>query len=273
MTSEKFCLKWNDFQDNIRASFSSLREDQDFTDVTLVCDDNQSVEAHKVILSASSPQLRDMMKQNKHSNPLIYMRKTNAKDLLSILDFMYYGEANVYQEDLGQFLALAEELHLKGLSSGSKEEEIFMDHKSNKDNSNYSKSSNKLKYKRKFENKPLYDDTMEDNFEIETFDQEHQTKTEALNSSISKISLIEKKNVTLQQEQGLNDITESMMEKQDGIWTCKVCGMKSSQGKGVTRNHIEAKHIDGVSVPCGQCDKTFRSHKSLSQHVMRHHKN
>ena len=50
MTSEKFCVKWNDFQENIRASFSSLREDQDFTDVTMVCDDNQTLEAHKVIL-------------------------------------------------------------------------------------------------------------------------------------------------------------------------------------------------------------------------------
>ena len=36
---EKLCLQWNDFQDNISSSFGDLRDDQEFTDVTLVSDD------------------------------------------------------------------------------------------------------------------------------------------------------------------------------------------------------------------------------------------
>ena len=52
--SEKLCLQWNDFQDNIKSAFGNLREDRDFTDVTLACEDGQQVEAHKVILAASS---------------------------------------------------------------------------------------------------------------------------------------------------------------------------------------------------------------------------
>ena len=35
---------------------------------------------------------------------------------LSILDFLYFGEANVFQEDLDSFLAIAEEMQLKGLT-------------------------------------------------------------------------------------------------------------------------------------------------------------
>ena len=38
-SSEKFCLKWNDFQENINTAFVDLRKDVDFTDVTLACDD------------------------------------------------------------------------------------------------------------------------------------------------------------------------------------------------------------------------------------------
>ena len=52
--SEKLCLKWNDFQENVNVAFASLREDNDFADVTLACEDGQQIEAHKVILTASS---------------------------------------------------------------------------------------------------------------------------------------------------------------------------------------------------------------------------
>ena len=56
MTStEKFCLKWNDFQVNIATAYKNIRETGYFSDVTLVCEDDQQVEAHRVILSACSP--------------------------------------------------------------------------------------------------------------------------------------------------------------------------------------------------------------------------
>ena len=54
MSSDKFCLRWNDFESNISVAFRELREDKDFFDVTLACEDGQQVEAHKVILAASS---------------------------------------------------------------------------------------------------------------------------------------------------------------------------------------------------------------------------
>ena len=54
-TTEKFCLKWNDFKDNIYNTFGALRDDQDLCDVTIVCEDGQQVGAHKIILAASSP--------------------------------------------------------------------------------------------------------------------------------------------------------------------------------------------------------------------------
>ena len=52
---EKLCLQWNDFKENTSSSFRELREDKDLTDVTLVCEDGMQVEAHKIILAASSP--------------------------------------------------------------------------------------------------------------------------------------------------------------------------------------------------------------------------
>ena len=104
---EKLCLQWNDFKENITVSFGSLRIDEDFTDVTLACEDGKQVEAHKVILASSSPVFQKILKNNKHAHPLLYMRGMKSEDLLAILDFLYCGETNVYQENLDSFLAIA----------------------------------------------------------------------------------------------------------------------------------------------------------------------
>ena len=45
------------------------------------------------------------------------MRGVTSTQLSLILNFMYYGEANVVQEDLNPFLALAEELQVRGLTN------------------------------------------------------------------------------------------------------------------------------------------------------------
>merc|ERR1712129_510440 len=120
---KKLCLKWNDFQENAISAFGILREDREFADVTLACEDGQQVEAHKVILASSSPFFLNLLRRNKHPHPLIYMRGLKSEDLVSMIDFLYLGEANVYQENLEPFLAVAEELQLKGLMGSGAEEE------------------------------------------------------------------------------------------------------------------------------------------------------
>ena len=116
--SEKLCLKWNDFQENVNSAFGNLREDKEFTDVTLACEDGQQIQAHKVILAASSPFFQNLLNKNvkKHYHPLIYMKGVKFEDLCAIIDFLYLGEANVFQESLDSFLGIAEELKLKGLT-------------------------------------------------------------------------------------------------------------------------------------------------------------
>ena len=120
-TSEKFCLKWNDFKENVSNTFVTLRKDNYFTDVILACEEDKQVEAHKVILAASSTFFQNLLKRNKHEHPLIYMKGMKYEDLLTIVDFMYYGETNIYQENIDSFLSIAEDLCLKGLVGETKE--------------------------------------------------------------------------------------------------------------------------------------------------------
>ena len=120
--TEKLCLQWNDFQDNIKAAFGAFRSDSDFADVTLACEDGYQIEAHKVFLAATSPFFKSLLQRTKTFHPIVFMRGMKREDLDAIVDFLYYGEANVYQENLDTFLALAEELKLKGLSGEDVEE-------------------------------------------------------------------------------------------------------------------------------------------------------
>ena len=120
--AEKLCQQWNDFQVIVRNAFGSLRDTNDFIDVTLACYDGRQIEAHKVVLAASSPFFQRILKGNKHSHPMIYMRGLKSNDLAAVVDFLYFGEVNVYQENLDSFLAIAEELQLKGLE-GSKDQQ------------------------------------------------------------------------------------------------------------------------------------------------------
>ena len=120
MGNEKFCLRWNDFESNISVAFRELREDKDFFDVTLACEDEQ-IQAHKVILSACSPFFRSVLRKNPHAHPLLYLKGVKFSDLQSVLNFMYHGEVNVAQEELNSFLLVAEELRVKGLTQNQGE--------------------------------------------------------------------------------------------------------------------------------------------------------
>ena len=109
-TDEKLCLQWNDFKKNVTSAFGDLRQDKEFTDVTLACEDGQQVEAHKLVLIVSSPFFQNILLKNKHPHPLIYIRGVRYEDLSAMLDFIYRGEANVFQGNLDFFLTFAEEL-------------------------------------------------------------------------------------------------------------------------------------------------------------------
>ena len=51
-SDEKLCLQWNEFKENVSSVFGDLRQDNELTDVTLVCEDGQQVETHKLVLIA-----------------------------------------------------------------------------------------------------------------------------------------------------------------------------------------------------------------------------
>jgi len=123
VSNDKFCLRWNDFETNISGAFREIRDDKDLFDCTLSCGSKQ-IQAHKLILSACSPFFRSILRQNPHQHPLLYLKGVDFIDLQSVLSFMYHGEVNVAQEELNSFLAVAEDLKVKGLTQNTSDSNI-----------------------------------------------------------------------------------------------------------------------------------------------------
>jgi len=122
MECESYNLNWAEFDTYTSKTFRDLLSSQDFTDVTLVCDDEEVIRAHKVILSACSPFFCRILKKNDHKNPLVYLSDVNLNELKAIVNFMYLGQTNIEQENLQRFLKIAAKFQVRGLTDNKKEE-------------------------------------------------------------------------------------------------------------------------------------------------------
>ena len=238
---EKFCLKWNDFQVNVSKSFSTLRKEQDFHDVTLVSDDNKVISGHKVVLSASSEFFKNILRKADHAKPMIYLNGVGSKQLSQILDYIYDGEVQLFQEEVDNFLSIAHKLKIDGLI----EEDTG--------------TETKLKPDVHFED---VEDIVE-KFTPKADKREGKVWNEGNNE----------KTVVLDNSPSLEDtkkVVDQMIVKDGDSWLCKTCN-KTTRTNCQIRKHAEI-HIDGLSFPCLICGKTFRSRQSFSQHKFSQHK-
>lgn len=117
-TPQQFCLRWNNYQSNLTSVFDQLLQNESFVDVTLACD-GRSIKAHKMVLSACSPYFQTLFSTTPCQHPIVIMRDINWFELKSIVDFMYKGEINVSQDQIGPLLRIAEMLKVRGLADVS----------------------------------------------------------------------------------------------------------------------------------------------------------
>ncbi|XP_055609260.1 protein bric-a-brac 1 isoform X2 [Uranotaenia lowii] len=121
--NQQFCLRWNNYQTNLTSVFDQLLQNESFVDVTLACD-GQSIKAHKMVLSACSPYFQTLFHENPCQHPIVIMRDVKWPELKAIVDFMYKGEINVSQEQIGPLLKIAEMLRIRGLADVNGDQEL-----------------------------------------------------------------------------------------------------------------------------------------------------
>ena len=76
MECESYNLNWAEFDSYTSKTFRDLLSSQEYTDVTLVCDDDDVIRAHKVILSACSPFFSRILKKTDQT------KRNSSKSLL-----------------------------------------------------------------------------------------------------------------------------------------------------------------------------------------------
>lgn len=128
MPEQHYCLRWNNHQPNFISTFSSLLTDECLVDVTLAAD-GKYVQAHKIVLSASSVYFRvsqctsntlstifsslhsdqrcfqqKLFSINPCQHPIVVLKDVTYRDLQSVIHFMYHGEIDVSQEHLESVL-------------------------------------------------------------------------------------------------------------------------------------------------------------------------
>ncbi|XP_017470149.1 PREDICTED: longitudinals lacking protein, isoforms F/I/K/T isoform X2 [Rhagoletis zephyria] len=115
MSVQQFCLRWNNHQPNFISVCSSLLHNGTLVDVTLAAEGRQ-LQAHKIVLSACSSYFQTLFTSNPCQHPIVILKDVQYDDLKTMVDFMYYGEVNVSQEQLPHILKTAEMLKIKGLA-------------------------------------------------------------------------------------------------------------------------------------------------------------
>ena len=167
--------------------------------------------------------------------------------MVAIVNFLYHGEANVFQENLDSFLALAEELRLKGLTGGADAEKEPVKETS------HSKIA------------PLKKEN------CATFLTNSNFESQSSKGSVDTAVALTKDRISVDL-QDLDEQIRSMITKSDisaghkngFIATCNVCG-KEGPYKNMPQ-HIEVNHITGVSHACDICGKVYRSRNALKVH-------
>ena len=108
-----YTLKWKYFTPNVTSRVSDVFTENSFCDVTLVSDDQKPFQAHRYVLSTFSPVLKDILLNNPHSHPLIFLRGVNHQELDSILQFIYLGKAPVHHGNMKRFALASKDLKIE----------------------------------------------------------------------------------------------------------------------------------------------------------------
>ena len=246
--SEKFSLKWNDYQSNWNKAINNLIKDTEFADVTLMSDDRVKFSAHKILLSNSSNMFKFILKGTNQNKSLLFLRGVSSINLGFILEYIYQGEVNLYEEQLESFLESANGLEIEGLLA--------------RDNEDVDQGKHHVDESVKFEPfnaEPVpkrSSNEMDANVGINPKRQFRAPRTD-----VAKID------VAFLTSDQVEEKRKELYQKTDGGWICLVCEFISSSLKSSQiRLHVET-HLDGLSYPCEICNKEFRS-----KHILYNHK-
>ena len=247
-TNDYLKLTWSLHMNNFKDVIKDLQETECLSDVTLVCDDDTKIRAHKFVLIGSSPVLRSMLLQSSQRDTIVFMRGVGRQELEWALQFMYLGQAQVPQTHLQTFIGLAMDLKMRGIHNEEVEQNdektilktVAPEVITNFDTSDMEKSLNEQQ-----EEREVLDEREEQERKVE-----YSSSLESWKNSSSI------------------ETNPDYVNK----YSCKLCSYqaRSKQAKDLNE-HIQRVH-EGIRYPCDLCDYQAGRPQNLKDHKAFKHK-
>ena len=247
MEAEIFNLDWHSYPDHLKQMMLDLMHSNKYTDVTLVCDDKTKFKAHKFVLNACSPIFKSIIDDLPQiEGSVVYLRGVFAPEMKSILEFMYLGQASLYQDRMDEFFNIAKSLEIKEISK-------YME---------FEDSSHAQEKLEQIQSKKHYEDHKSVQDEVE----HAETKISSFPNETGQFSCnkCEKLFSTLKHQR------RHFKSAHEGIkYPCCKCN-KTFTTKADLAIHIQSIH-DGVKFQCNLCDAEYSQHRALLKHKKHKH--
>ena len=168
----EYCTLTNaTFENNIRHTFKRLKEEELHFDMSIYCS-GQIMQAHKIVVSASSGFFSEVLSHISHSKPLIVLNHMSPSLITNMLNFICHGEICLSTKEKTSFLEAAVELKIVGLSQVHASEDDVL--------SQTESGENQLKQ----ENEEIFDESEDREYDAE------QSEREGILSKSSTKSLL-----------------------------------------------------------------------------------
>ena len=220
-------LAFKAFNIHQNSSLSNLFTTHNFSDVRLVSDDQIPFKAHKYILGACSPTMKNLLLDYPHSNPLMYLRGVNQQDLESILQFINLGETKIQKSCIDSFLEIAKDFQLKELIKESTAVSSFLE---------------------------TEDETYGNKVEVNYLDCTDFQLKEPIQEVIAETTFLDIEDATHDKLDCKDEISISIKipEIKKHFYSCDKCE-SVFQSKDGLRVHRKSKH-EGVQYSCNKCE-------------------
>ena len=239
-----------------------LLTNESLSDVTLVTEDKKKIRAHKNILSACSPFLKDVFQEDKNLNIIIYLQGIQSIEAELIIQLIYFGEAIVYKERRNELLSVIRTLEIKELCNA------FIDK-----NGDLMDEELKIEAKTKSDEKRKQTVSLKDDLD--------QSKTlnevkigEGESEKLCPVQVIKLARYACNKcdynGTHMKQLTMHIKRRHEGVkYACDQCDYKA-QRKDTFIQHIKSVH-DGVRYECDQCDYKATQKVNLTLHVKKQH--
>ena len=234
-----------------------MRDDKEFADVTLISEDKVKFSAHKIFLKSCSNVFKFILDGNSHANLNMFLSGVSSINLGFILDYIYYGEVNLFQEQLDSFLESAQKLEIEGLLSTENNQ-----------------NDHELNTKDEFHEEDIQPSQSKDEQTVEDKIIERIQKNAPSQRQYRRFLSLQddtKFDVGSMTAMEIDLKMRELYQKVDGVWRCLACDYSTTHSSGNMRIHVET-HLEGLSYKCTLCSKEFRYRNSLMCHKSNFHK-